>query len=140
MKLEAGKYYKLGNGNKLHCVEVRECNEHLYPVIGLEHLREGERHLRTFQFDGRYRSNVDKSEHDVVSEWEDPKFKITTPGVYRMRNGEEVLVFCICPSDFKFPIKGFKASGTSQLWSWTADGRLMFEKGNIHSDDLVEKI
>ena len=74
MKIEAGKYYRMRDGNKAYVAGVvKDEFNTKYPVSGYRHMKKEDEWISVgWKIDGNY-FNDEPNDKDIIAEWDEPK-------------------------------------------------------------------
>ena len=75
MKLEVGKSYVTRGGERIVRILATDVRCDRQPVVGIERTPNSadEHDVHSYCLDGRFHADVDKSNYDLVAEYEEPK-------------------------------------------------------------------
>ena len=76
MKIEAGKYYRMRDGNKAYVAGVvKDEFNTKYPVSGYRHMKKEDEWISVgWKIDGNY-FNDEPNDKDIIAEWDEPNDK-----------------------------------------------------------------
>lgn len=138
LTLEVGKKYVCRNAPTVKYVRVDAIRPEIElgngQVVAIQFYINGEVYATEYTIGGRFYSDAVEHPDDLVAEYVEKPFVVDKLGVYKQRDGQEIVVVRVCGTHVKVWIKG--AEGV--LGSRHLNGRTILEQEMKF--DLVEYV